>query len=161
MTSTLLLTLAFALGVIAGLRALTAPMVVSWAARLKWLDLDGTWASFLGGHVAPLLLTVLAAGELVSDQLPRTPSRTAPAPFAARILSGGFSGAVLGTGSGVSPLRAAAFGALGAVAGAVGGHAVRTRLVKTLKVPDAAVAIPEDFVAIVGGFLIVAFLFHR
>jgi uncharacterized membrane protein len=161
MTPALLLTLAFALGVIAGLRALTALMVVSWAARLKWLDLDGTWASFLGGHVAPLLLTVLAAGEFVGDQLPKTPSRTAPLPLLARILSGGFSGAVLGTGSGTSPVRAAAVGALGAVVGTFGGHAVRTRLVKTLKVPDAAVAIPEDLVAIVGGFLIVAFLFYR
>lgn len=161
MTPALLLTLAFLLGVIAGLRAMTAPMVVSWAARLKWIDLHGTWAGFLGGHVAPLLLTVLAAGELVSDQLPTTPSRKAPGPFAARIASGAFAAAAFGTGIGESPVLAAAFGALGAVVGTLGGHAVRTRLVKKLKVPDAAVAIPEDFVAIVGGFLIVAFLFYR
>ena len=161
MNQLLLLTLAFALGVIAGLRALTAPMVVSWAARLKWIDLEGTWAWFLGGHVAPLLLTTLAAGELVGDQLPTMPSRKAPAPFAARILSGAFSGAAFGTGIGEPPIRAGLSGALGAVVGTLGGYAARTRLSKSLNVPDVAVAIPEDFVAIVGGFLIVAFLFYR
>ena len=160
MNPILLLTLAFLLGIIAGLRAMTAPMVVSWAARLKWIDLDGTWAAFLGGHVAPLLLTVLAAGEFVSDQLPTTPSRTAPVPFAVRLLTGAFAAAAFGTGIGESPVLAAAFGAVGAAVGTLGGHALRTRLVKRLNVPDAAVAIPEDFVAVVGGFLIVAFLFY-
>ncbi len=161
MNPTLLLALAFALGVIAGLRALTAPMVVSWAARLRWTDLSGTWVSILGGPVVPVLLTVLAAGELVGDQLPKTPSRTTTLSFVARILSGAFSGAAIGTGAGGSPMRAAVFGVLGAVVGTFGGYAVRTRLVKTLKVPDAAVAIPEDVVALVGGFLIVAFLFYH
>jgi uncharacterized membrane protein len=157
----LFLTLAFSIGVIAGLRALTAPMVVSWAARLKWVDLDGTWATFLGGALAPAPLTVLAAGELVTDPLPKTPSRRTPVPFTARVLSGAFSSAVLATGIGESPWLGALFGALGAVLGTLGGYSARTGLVKALKVPDVAVAIPEDFVAVVGGFLIVAFLFHR
>jgi len=161
MAPALFLTLAFAIGVVAGLRTLTAPMVVSWAARFKWLDLEGTWATFLGGAVAPLLMTVLAAGELVTDQLPKTPSRKAPVPFAARILSGAFCGVVLATGVGEALGLGAAFGALGAVTGTLGGHALRTRLVRALKVPDVAVAIPEDLVAVLGGFLIVAFLFYR
>jgi uncharacterized membrane protein len=50
-------------------------------------------------------------------------------------------------------------GALGAVAGTLGGYAARTRLVKALKVPDFAVALPEDAVAI-GGALLIAFLFR-
>jgi hypothetical protein len=38
----------FSIGIIAGLRSLTAPAVVSWAARLGWLNLSGSWLSFLG-----------------------------------------------------------------------------------------------------------------
>jgi uncharacterized membrane protein len=161
MNSVLFLTLAFAVGVVAGLRTLTAPMVVSWAARLRWVDLGGTWLAFLGGPVVPWLLTVLAAGELVSDPLPKTPSRKAPLPFTARIFSGAFCGAALATGVGAAVGLGIASGALGAVAGTLGGYEARTRLVKALKVPDIAVAIPEDVVAVVGGFLIVAFAFFR
>jgi uncharacterized membrane protein len=161
MNPTVFLTLAFAIGVVAGLRALTAPMVVSWAARLKWVDLGGTWTAFLGGPLVPLLLTVLAAGELASDPLAKTPSRKAPLPFTARILSGAFCGAALATGAGQALVPGAASGGLGAVVGTLGGYEARTRLVKALKVPDIAVAIPEDFVAVVGGFLVVAFLVFR
>ena len=39
---------ALMVGIIAGLRAFTAPAAVSWAARLGWLPLGGTWAAFLG-----------------------------------------------------------------------------------------------------------------
>ncbi len=161
MNPTVFLTLAFAIGVVAGLRTFTAPMVVSWAARLKWVDLQGTWTALLGGPVVPLLFTVLAGGELVSDPLPKTPSRKAPAPFAARVVSGAFCGAALATGVGEAVLLGAASGALGAVVGTLGGYEARTRLVKALKVPDIAVAIPEDIVAVVGGFLVVAFVFFR
>jgi uncharacterized membrane protein len=152
---------AFAIGVVAGLRAMTAPMIVSWAARLRWVHLGGTWLAFLGGPVIPLLLTVLAAGELVGDQLPKTPSRKTPLPFAVRVLSGAFSGTALATGAGEAALLGALLGALGAVAGTLGGYAARMGLVKALNVPDVAVAIPEDVVAVIGGFVVIAFLFHR
>ena len=42
------LILAFFIGVIGGLRAMTAPAAVSWAARLGWLHLESTWLAFLG-----------------------------------------------------------------------------------------------------------------
>jgi uncharacterized membrane protein len=160
MNTTLFMTLAFAIGIIAGLRSLTAPMVVAWAARFKWIDLDGTWASFLGGVIAPWVFTALAVAELVSDQLPKTPSRTSPAPFAFRVVSGAFSGAALATGIDEVPWLGAIAGGLGAVAGTLGGHAARVGLVKRLRVPDFAVAIPEDFVAVVGGFLLLAVFFR-
>ena len=40
--------LAFLIGVVAGLRALTPLAAVSWAARLGWLHLENTWLAFLG-----------------------------------------------------------------------------------------------------------------
>jgi uncharacterized membrane protein len=160
MNALLFVTLAFGLGVVAGLRSMTAPMVVTWAARFKWIDLHGTWAQFLETVGPVWVFTLLAFAELVGDQLPKTPSRTSPGPFAFRILSGAFSGAVLAAGVDEAAWLGAVAGGLGAVAGTLGGHALRVGLVKSLRVPDFAVAIPEDFVAVVGGFLLLAFFFR-
>jgi len=152
--------LAFAIGVVAGLRALTAPMVVSWAAWLKWLAVQHTWAAFLGSRATPFVLTALAIGELITDQLPTTPSRKAPGSFFFRIVTGAFSGAAIGVGAGQSTLAGLVFGALGAVAGTLAGYDARTGLVKSLKVPDAAIAVPEDLIAVAGGFLLVSLVPH-
>src|SRR5260370_8374971 len=91
--------LAFLIGVIAGLRSMTAPAVVSWAAHLGWLHLENTPLAFLGSRYVPCILSVLAIGELIADKLPKTPSRKTPGPFAARILTGALSGAPLGASS--------------------------------------------------------------
>src|SRR5258705_11164995 len=92
--------LAFLIGVVAGLRSMTAPAVVSWAARLGWLHLENTPLAFLGFTVTPYILSVLAIGELINDKLPKTPSRKTPVPFAARIVMGALCGAALGAPSG-------------------------------------------------------------
>ena len=42
---------------------------------IGWLPLAGTWASFMGHWIAVAIFTVLALAELVTDQLPSTPSR--------------------------------------------------------------------------------------
>src|SRR5690242_17111058 len=89
------LALAFAIGVVAGLRSMTAPAVVSWAARLGWLHLQQTGLAFLAYPATLTIVTLLAAAELVGDKLPMTPSRKSPGPFAGRILLGAFSGAAL------------------------------------------------------------------
>ena len=73
--------LALLAGVLAGSRALTAPAVVSWAARLGYLHLDGSWLAFMGYTWTPWIFTLLAIVELVTDQLPSTPSRKVPMQF--------------------------------------------------------------------------------
>ena len=55
--------LALLIGVIAGLRAMTAPAVLSWAAGLGWIDLSGTWLSFFGSVWTRWIVTVLALVE--------------------------------------------------------------------------------------------------
>jgi uncharacterized membrane protein len=156
MPATTIAVLAFLVGVIAGLRSMTAPAAVAWGARLGRLQLDGSALAFLGSAVAAWLLTALALGELVADKLPKTPSRTQPGPFIARILTGALSGAALTAGTGSSVAAGALLGALGAVAGTLGGYQLRTRLVPALKVPDYVVALAEDVVAVGGAALIVA-----
>ena len=148
--------LAFAIGIIAGLRTFTAPTVVAWAAHLKWLNLQPTWTAFMGSPVTLGILTALAIAELVMDKLPKTPSRKSPGPFGARIVSGAFSGAVLCAAAGQPSVAAAFLGARGAVVGTLGGYEARTRLVKAWKVPDFVVALLEDAIAVGGGLFIVS-----
>src|SRR5438132_10608369 len=92
--------LALLIGIVAGLRAMTAPAMVCWAAHLGWLDLSGTWLAMLGYVWERWMLTLFALGELVTDQLPSTPSRTVPVQFGTRIVTGAISGAAIGAGSG-------------------------------------------------------------
>jgi uncharacterized membrane protein len=151
---TLILVLAFGLGVVAGLRSMTAPAIVSWAARLGGLHLEGTPLAFLAISWVPYVLTALMLGELVADKLPRTPSRTEPGPFIGRLLTGGLSGAGLAAGGGMSLVAGIIAGALGAVAGTLGGYRARTGLVRALRKPDYVVALVEDVVAIGGAIVI-------
>jgi uncharacterized membrane protein len=144
--------LALLMGVIAGLRAMTAPAAVSWAARLGWLQLGPTGLAFLGYAVTPWILTVLALGELVTDQLPTTPSRTVPIQFGTRLLMGALSGGAIGAGVGLMALGLAA-GIAGAICGTLGGRAFRARLAAAFG-SDRPAAFIEDAVAIVGAVLV-------
>jgi uncharacterized membrane protein len=148
--------LALLIGVIAGLRTMTAPAAVAWAAHFGRLDLSGTWLAFLGNVWVRWILTAFALVELVIDQLPSTPSRKMPLPFGARILTGSVSGAAIGAagGSWVGGLLA---GAVGAVVGTLGGHAFRARLAAAFG-SDRPAALIEDAVAIGGALLIVVAL---
>ena len=143
-------------GVIAGLRAMTAPAAVSWAARMGWLNLAPTSLAFLGYVFTPWILTLLALAELVTDQLPTTPSRKAPVPFGARIVSGALSGAAIGASRG-SLVAGLIAGLLGSVIGTFGGYAFRARLASAFG-RDRPAALIEDAIAIGGAFLIVAAL---
>ena len=155
MTITVVL-LALLIGIIAGLRAMTAPAAVSWAARLGWLKLAPTSLAFLGYAFTPWIFTALALGELVTDQLPTTPSRKVPVQFGTRILTGALSGGAIGASSGqfIAGLLA---GAVGAAIGTLGGSAARSRLAASFG-QDRPAALIEDAVAIGGAFLIMSAL---
>ena len=149
----MLVALALVIGIVSGLRAMTAPAAVSWAARLGWLDLSGTGLAFLGSAFAPWILTVLALGELVTDQLPTTPSRTVPVQFVTRVITGGVSGAAIGAAGGGLAAGLVA-GMAGAVIGTLGGRAFRARLAASFG-SDRPAAFIEDAVAIGAALLVV------
>jgi uncharacterized membrane protein len=150
-----ILLLSFGIGVIAGLRSLTAPAVVAWAAQRGWLNLHGTALSFMGSAATVAIFTILAIVELVADQLPSTPARTKPPGLIARILLGGLSGAAISLAVGQSAAIGACLGAAGGVAGAFVGYQARTGLVRALKVPDIVIALLEDLVAVAGALFFV------
>jgi uncharacterized membrane protein len=153
----MLLVLAFVIGVVSGLRSMTAPAAVCWAARWGKLPLEGTWLAFLGYHWTPWIFTAAAAGELVTDKLPGTPSRKVPVQFIGRIMSGALCGAAIGVAFG-SILGGAALGAVGAVAGTLGGAAARSGLVKATGGRDFPIALLEDAIAVGAAILVVRFL---
>jgi uncharacterized membrane protein len=146
----------FLIGFVTGLRSLTGPAVTSWAARLGWLSLIGTPMRFMSSMITVTIFTLLAVLELVADQLPSTPARTAPVGLTARVLMGGLCGATVAVAGGESIAIGIVFGVLGGIAGAYGGYQARTRLVKALGVPDVVIAVIEDIVAVGGGLLILA-----
>jgi len=148
-----MLVFAFLIGCVAGLRTMTAPAAVSWAAHLGWLPLDGTGLAFLGAAITPWILTVAAIAELVADQLPKTPSRKVPVQFGARIVSGAVCGAAFGIVGG-SVLVGLIAGVAGAVAGTVVGYELRSRLARVFR-RDLLAALLEDAIAIGGAAWIV------
>jgi uncharacterized membrane protein len=152
--SNLILALAFGIGVIAGLRALTAPAVVAWAARLRWIHLQGTHFAFMGSVAAVAILTLGAVAEIINDKLPKTPPRTALPSVVIRIVMGTFAAATLSVGMGGSIEMCALLGLIGAVVGTFGGYYARTGLVKALHSPDFVVALLEDAVAVCGGLFL-------
>jgi len=141
------LLLALLIGVVAGSRTFMAPAAVSWAAYREWLPLIDTPLAWFGGTVTSWVILLLALGELVTDQLPSTPSRKTPAQFGARLVSGGLSGAAIGAPSGMLPSGLVA-GLAGAVAGTLAGAEARARLAASFG-GDRPAALIEDAAAIV------------
>lgn len=145
---------ALLIGVVAGLRAMTAPAAVAWGAHLGLYSLEGTPLAWVGGTIATWVFTALAVLELVADQLPKTPSRKVPVQFGTRIVSGAVCGAALGMTQDAW-IGGAVAGALGAVIGTLGGAEARGRLAKAFG-KDLPAGLLEDVVAIGGAALIVS-----
>ena len=104
------------------------------------------------------LLIMLGAGEFVTDKLPNTQSRLALSVQLSRLDTGllgrvaavTLAGAALGSehGGKDSVVAGAAFGAVGAILGNYGGYHYRKAVPEATGLPDIAVAIVEDAVAI-------------
>jgi len=146
--------LTFLLGCVDGLRSLTPPALIVWAAHLGWLHFAGTRLAFINHRSTLIVFTLLAVVELIADKLPKTPARTAPLGLIARIFLGGTSGLALATSAGISLSFSVLLASIGALVGAFVGYHSRRLVVSKAQVPDLAVAVAEDVIAIAGGLLI-------
>jgi uncharacterized membrane protein len=137
------------LGVVTGMRSMTAMAVLCWFAYRGDLSLDDTWAAWAGKLTTAIIFTVLAVGELVADKLPKTPNRTAPFPLLARVILGGLVGAIVAAGLNGSEFEGVILGVGGALIGAFGGFLVRREIVIRFGGKDWPVALVEDASAII------------
>ena len=139
---------AFGIGFTAGLRALTPPAVVAWAAHFGWLNLNNSPLTFMGSIITAVIFSLLAVFELIGDVRPSTPKRTAPMPLTARVLVGGLCGACICSAGNQSLIIGAILGGVGGVIGAFAGYEIRRKLVAALSVKDIFIALLEDLVTI-------------
>ena len=121
---------AFGIGFVSGLRAFT-----SLAALM-----------LVRGGLPGIVLAVAAVGEYIADASPKIPSRTALPSIVVRPVSGAIAGWLIAVPHGGSPVAGAVVGAIGALAGTYGGHAVR--VVAVAKIGPIPAALAEDVVAI-------------
>jgi uncharacterized membrane protein len=142
---------AFIVGVACGLRALVGLAAVSWAASSGRLPLQGTWLAFLGFRATPFVTSLMAIGELVTDKLPKTPSRLVPPQFGARVAMGILTGAAIGVSQG-HLLMGVLSGTAGSVLGTLGGAKARAAAARLLG-RDLPAALLEDVIAIALLFL--------
>ncbi|MCF8828189.1 DUF4126 family protein [Xanthomonas campestris] len=149
-----LLPAALLLGVVAGLRAMLASALLSWAAALGHVQLAGTPLGWLGWRYTPWVVSLLALGELITDQLPNTPSRKVPVQFLTRLLSGALCGGAIGLQAGQWMLGAAA-GTIGAVLGTYGGAAARAAVAQRLGRDRPAGLLEDGIALLLGGVALV------
>ncbi|GAB2584981.1 DUF4126 family protein [Spirosoma areae] len=147
---------AFGIGVIAGMRSMMAPALVSHKlAHTTPNQLPDSPLQFMTSAKTATIFAVLAAGELVGDKLPQTPNRTAFPQVSGRIASGALCGAALTEADGQPLAYGAIVSALGAVAGTFAFFQLRHWLTHEKNLPDPLVAIAEDALAIGAGWWVV------
>ena len=135
------------LGLACGARTTYALATLSWAARLHRIHLEGSWFAFFGYRATPYLFTAFALGEFVVDKRSSTPSRLVPQQFIARVIAGAVCGAVLGT-TGHVPIVGLLLGAVGSIAGTLGGAKARGAVAQRFG-KDLPAALLEDALTLV------------
>jgi uncharacterized membrane protein len=145
---------AMALGVVAAMRTMSAPALISQAANKGQLAIKGSKLEFLNGAGAASTTALLAAGELIAHKLPSIRHRTPAHPIAARAISGALSGAVLCAARKRSPWVGAFFGALGAIGAAYAARYVQQGLKEKLHLSDTLLALAEQGIVTTTALLI-------
>jgi uncharacterized membrane protein len=153
---------ALLLGFMTGLRSATPPAGVAGAQKWGWLQPEGVFAKS-GTDAARALLTLGAAGELVADKLPFTPSRLQTPSLIVRAKLGAAAAMVAGSDrrNGTPWMRSALLGGVGAVLGSYAGYHFRVGLTsKLVQQPEErgsspvpaqiGVALVEDALTVLG-----------
>ena len=133
------------LGVLAGMRSMSAPTLVSHRLSHSPGPRKGALARALASPWAPRVLGLFALGELVVDKLPFTPARVTAVPLTGRILGGALAaGASVSGRSRGTVAGAALLGAAAAVASSWAFYSLRRLATQRLHVPNVAAAFAED-----------------
>lgn len=154
--------LAAGLGILAGMRSMSAPAVVSrYLAQHPDPAVADSPLRILNSPATATVLTIMAAGEMVVDKLPGIPPRTEGGALIARCLSGGTAGAAVGLIN-QEPVWPAAL--TGTVAAAFSAHLfyrVRKQAGDHTALPDAGWAVAEDALVVGLGLVLRRVLDNR
>ncbi len=143
---------AAALGVLAGMRTASAPVVAGQMLNKHQSQLP----KFIKSSGLSLALKTFAIGEFVVDKLPSTPNRIKPAGIAFRCLSGALAGAGIYKASGNNAVTGAIIGSVMAFGSTFGSYFLRKRLVERNHIFDPMMGAVEDALVIGGGIGLVS-----
>jgi uncharacterized membrane protein len=146
------------LGVVTGMRSMTALAALCWAAWARLVPEHG-WAMWSAYLVTAIFFTLCALGEYVVDTLPRAPNRTSHGPAIARVVIGALVGAMVAGAIGEPLAGGVIFGAFGALIGTWGSFWVRMSLDR-LTGHDLPVALVESASAIALAMMAITRLHH-
>jgi len=137
------------LGVIAGMRSMSAPSTVSdYIAKKSPGGYDRFPFEWLVSPKATLVWRALAIGEMGGDKASWAPARIQPAPLGARAISGGVSGASICAAEGKPAAAGAVIGIATAVASTFAFYYLRRAVGAKLKTPDRVVGAVEDVIVL-------------
>lgn len=150
---TSILTQAALLGAIAGMRSMSAPLILStyWQQLPHPPTLPFPFALLTTPQVNTALKAA-AVGEIGMDKTPVVPARTEPMPLLGRIGMGAGLGAALYLANEDSPVVGGAVGALTALFSTFIMYYLRRFAGETLHIPDTVTALAEDALVVSGGW---------
>jgi uncharacterized membrane protein len=146
------------LGAVAGMRATSAPSVVSQLASAGLIPEEGTPIAWLHNPAVGKALHVLTAGEAVADKVKSMPARTKPGPLAARAITGGISGAAVSTAARRPWWIGALIGAAAAIGATFGTYKLRKWMTEEKEVPNTIVGLIEDAIVAGSSYLVLSSL---
>ena len=140
------------LGVVAGMRSMSAPALLSRAMRQGRVEnlADTRFAPLLSSKVFSVFY-LLAAGEMVADKSAGIPSRISPPALLGRAASGALVGAALFVSGEHRGISGAAVGTLATIAAAYASYYARSGAGEALGVPDQMLGHLEDGIVLFGG----------
>jgi uncharacterized membrane protein len=147
---------AIGLGIVTGLRSLSAPALLSRAANHDDLGLRDTPFAFLETRQAELALSLLATTELIGDKLPGMPARTSPFALTGRITLGALVGAAAFSAEDEPVAVGAVVGAVAAVAATFGAYYLRKAASEKGKVSNVVAGLIEDSIVAAAGWGVLA-----
>ncbi len=142
---------AVGIGIVAGVRSLAAPALVSRYVKKHDGNGLGAMGSALSSSVVSRTLQAGAAAEMAADKTSLVPDRTALPSLLWRAATGGVAGAVVAAEAGDSPLVGGLLAASAAVGATYGAFYLRRALRDRLHVPDRLLGAAEDSLVVGAG----------
>ena len=140
---------ALGLGMVAGMRSVTAPALLSKSLSKtpEAIPVDTPFGKLCSPQAATVL-GVMALSEMAMDKLPTTPNRTLPLSVAFRMLSGALVGSAVMASRKESRVAGAVVGAVGALAATYGMFYLRRNVCRKINLPDPIFGFAEDALAV-------------